>query len=146
MDAVLPPVNQRIVVVEPAVSKNGMNRLVERSDVEVTGDDFPRRELQRKCRFLSDGLVGRTIKKPKTEGRSFGGRNSVFADEVRVDKAVRGTGIYKGKKQSWNTFGVQRNDERGQIGKSGRVETKDRIRVGRFNAVPAARGVQRTAD
>ena len=146
MYAALLPVNQRIVVGEPAVSKNGGHGLVERSDVEVTGDDFPRRELQRERRFLSDGLVRRTIEKPKTEGRSFGGRNSVFADEVRVDKAMRGTGIYKGEKRSRNTFGVQRNDERGRIGKSGRVETKDRIRVGRFNAVPAARGVRRTAD
>ena len=146
MYAALLPVNQRIVVGEPAVSKNGRHRLVERSNVEVTGDDFPRRKLQQKHRFLSDGLVRRTIEEPKTEGQSFGGRNSVFADKVRVDKAVRGTGIYKGEKRSRNTFGVQRNDKRGRIGKSGRVETKERIRVGRFNAVPAARGVRRTAD
>ena len=61
MDAVLPPVNQRIVVVEPAVSQDGGDRLVERSDIEVYRDDLSGGEVKGQTGSPSHHVVGRTV-------------------------------------------------------------------------------------
>ena len=82
----------------------------------------------------------------KTERRNRNGRNSGTLHELRVDEIMRRPTVDE-RTELRGSFGTEKvHTERKGIGKSGHVEMKNRIRVGRFNAVPAARGVRRTAD
>ena len=98
MDAALLPINQRIVGGEPAVSQDGGDRLIERSDVEVDGENFPGGKVERNQGGPSDSLVGCAVEKLQVERSNRRGNKMVFLREVRIYKTVRRSGIDKSAK------------------------------------------------
>ncbi len=62
------PVNQQIVVGEPAVSLDGGTGFVEQGDIEVGVQSFPKRKVNRKDGYPSDGSVRQSVKHNRSGG------------------------------------------------------------------------------
>src|SRR5580692_1700233 len=83
------PVNQRIVVVEPTMSQNSGDTMVELRDEEVKIQHFPGGELDRNTRGMRDRGGRRAVEEGESTRRNNGGLDGVKCYKVRIDKVVR---------------------------------------------------------
>ena len=133
------PVNQRIVVGEPVVSKNHGARRIERSHIKINIHTFTGQKFYRQSYGLSDNGIRCPVKQLQLD-RVYGiCREFIILNKAGIHKAVDGTRVNKCgnvERRVGNKQRGQGNMERVGIGKNGCVES-DNLRKGteRVNAV-----------